>query len=368
MSKNVAIFSTYHGHKSIAQAMSEHLEDHGYKTITHTHPGMVLSYYVIIYKFLPFLNIVPFIVFKSELLQSISEKVLRKKHYDEVMGVVKENNISIIINNFWSFKPAADKVAVEMNLPYLNIVTDTWSSHPFIASDAADSNLAFDKKTIEAINPRQEKIKTDIVGWFVRKEFEEDFNKEDIRKKIKINPKKLTFLFSAGSEGNEKMLSVISKIVKKDFDIQIIAACGRNKELFEKIKNLKTKGLKNTELLVIPFTKEISKYMKSADLIVGKAGPNSVFEAIATESPFFALSHISGQEDGNLEIIKNKKLGFVEENSTKAVKLLEKIILNPKMLDAFGPNIKDMKKYNQQSKEKLLKIIQKLEKSKLSEK
>jgi len=368
MSKNIVIFSTYHGHKSIAQAMSEYLEKHGYKTSTHINPGMVLSYYVIIYKFLPFLNIVPFIVFKSELLQLISEKILVKKHRDEIMEVIKEKNADIIINNFWSFRPAADAVIKEINLPYLNIVTDTWSSHPFIASGVADSNLAFDKKTTEAINPHQENIKTDIVGWFVRKEFEEDFDKEDVRKKIKINPKKLTFLFSAGSEGNEKMFGVIKKIVEKDFKIQIIAAYGRNKELLERIKNLNTANLKNTTLLAIPFTKKISKYMKAADLIIGKAGPNSVFEAIATESPFFALSHISGQEDGNIEIIKAEKIGFVEENSIKAVKLLEKIILNPKILGEFKPNIKKMKKYNQQSKEKLLKIIQKAEKSKLDEK
>ena len=92
MSKNIVIFSTYHGHKSIAQAISEYLEDHGYKTSTYVQPGMVLSYYVIIYKFLPFLNIVPFVVFKSELLQLISEKILVKKHFDEVKNVIQEKN------------------------------------------------------------------------------------------------------------------------------------------------------------------------------------------------------------------------------------------------------------------------------------
>lgn len=361
MNKKAVIFSTKHGHKSIAKAITEALEKEGYKVKTHTNPGMVLSYYVIVYKFLPFLNKVPYLVFKNEFLQSISEIVLKKKHKEEVLEVINKEKPSLVITNFWSFRPAVDEVIKELNLPYLNIVTDTWSSHPFIASSVANSNLAFDKKTSKVINPHKEDLKIDIVGWFVRKEFEENFDQEKVRKQIKTEPKKLTIMFSAGSEGNEKMFSVIEEIVEINKPVQIIAACGRNEELFEKIENLQNNKSKNVSLLTIPFTKEIDVYMKASDLIVGKAGPNSVFEAISTETPFFALTHISGQEDGNLEIIKKEKVGIVEENTEKAIKILKKIIDEPSSLNKFKTNTKKLKKYNQQSKEKLIKIVKKID-------
>jgi UDP-N-acetylglucosamine:LPS N-acetylglucosamine transferase len=97
--------------------------------------------------------------------------------------------------------------------------------------------------------------------------------------------------------------------------------------------------------------------MQAADLVIGKAGPNMLFETVATETPFFAITHIAGQEDGNLDIIRDYNLGYVEENILKAQRILKQIINHPEQLDKFKTDILKLKKYNQQSKEKLLKII-----------
>ena len=80
----------------------------------------------------------------------------------------------------------------------------------------------------------------------------------------------------------------------------------------------------------LEFTKELDKYIKISDLVIGKAGPNLLFETVAAKKPFMAVSHIHGQEDGNLEIIRNYKIGFVEENQIKAIKLIKSIINKPK--------------------------------------
>jgi UDP-N-acetylglucosamine:LPS N-acetylglucosamine transferase len=93
--------------------------------------------------------------------------------------------------------------------------------------------------------------------------------------------------------------------------------------------------------------------MQASDLVIGKAGPNSVFEAVACLTPFFATTHIAGQEDGNLDIIRELKLGYVEEDSVKAAKLLHQIIENPKQLENFKENLNVLSDYNKQAKTKL---------------
>ena len=97
--------------------------------------------------------------------------------------------------------------------------------------------------------------------------------------------------------------------------------------------------------------------MQAADLVIGKAGPNSVFEAIATLTPFFATTHISGQEDGNLDIIRDLKVGYVEEDVKKASKLLFKIIEYPEQLKEFKPHLKKLADYNKNSKKELQKRV-----------
>lgn len=359
MQKKALIFSTKHGHKSIAKAISESLTENNYQTTIYSQPGFVISYYVIIYKFLPFLNKVPYLVFKSDFLQQMAEIILRKKYQEEVETLIKKEKPDLVICNFWLFRPAVDAAMENSKIPYLNIVTDSWSAHPFIASPIA-KNLAFDKKTATVINPDKEKLDIEVVGWFVRDEFEEKYDQKKLRKKLNLKTDKFTLLFAAGSEGSEQVYGVLEQLIDQDLPVQIVAICGRNKELLEEVKQLAKKDITNTSLLPLPFTKDISQYMKAADLIVGKAGPNSVFEAIATETPFFAITHISGQEDGNLEFIEKERIGFAEENANKATKILIEIIKNPQILDSFSLNIKKIKKYNQQTKQKLTKVIKDL--------
>ena len=48
--------------------------------------------------------------------------------------------------------------------------------------------------------------------------------------------------------------------------------------------------------------------------------------------PFIAISHLSGNEGGNLAMIKEYNLGWVTENPLSAGKLIREIILNPGIL------------------------------------
>ena len=115
----------------------------------------------------------------------------------------------------------------------------------------------------------------------------------------------------------------------------------------------------NFNIKLVQYTDKMGDYIACADLVVGKAGPNLLFEAIAMERPFLAICHIHGQEDGNLGIIRKKKLGFVEENSKKASNLLKKIIENPEMLKKFEKTIKKESLHNRQAGKILLKTLSK---------
>jgi UDP-N-acetylglucosamine:LPS N-acetylglucosamine transferase len=100
--------------------------------------------------------------------------------------------------------------------------------------------------------------------------------------------------------------------------------------------------------------------MQASDLVIGKAGPNLLFETVATKTPFFAITHIAGQEDGNLDIIKEYKLGYVEENTIKANRLLGDIINHPEKLKKFLPHIEKLATYNRQAANILSQTISKL--------
>jgi len=107
------------------------------------------------------------------------------------------------------------------------------------------------------------------------------------------------------------------------------------------------------------FEKNMASLIQISDLVVGKAGPNLLFETAACGKPFMAITHISGQEDKNLNLIKEKQLGLVEENPLKAIKLLKKIMGKPELLN-MTINIKKEAKINNKAGEKLEKLVSKL--------
>ncbi len=51
--------------------------------------------------------------------------------------------------------------------------------------------------------------------------------------------------------------------------------------------------------------------MAASDVVMGKAGPNVLFESVVLGKPFIATTHFPGQERGNLAFIERYGLGYV---------------------------------------------------------
>ena len=69
--------------------------------------------------------------------------------------------------------------------------------------------------------------------------------------------------------------------------------------------------------------------IKAADVVVGKPGPNLMFETIALAKPFLTTGHPLGQEVGNYRFISKEKLGLVTYSPTQTTKKILAIIKTP---------------------------------------
>lgn len=354
--KTVVIFTTDQGHKSISDTIAKTLEPF-FNVHIFSDDNFMFAYYIYIYRFFPNSTKLPFLFFKQPILRKFAAVYLDLQYRRKIKKFLELHQPDIVINAFWMFRPSLDVLLKNSHIRYLTVVTDPWTVHPFVASTVSESNLAFDEQTANSIKALVPEAPIDPIGWFVRDAFEQPFIKNEVRKHLSLDQDKLTLLFTTGSEGTEKIVPIVTDLLTTNLPVQIIVACGNNHHLLEKINNLQNKIKKDTLLHAIPFTKELHLYMQAADLVIGKAGPNSVFEAVACHTPFFAVTHIAGQEDGNLDIIRELKLGYVEEDPAKAAKLLHQIIEEPEQLKKFTNNLKTLAAYNKQAKEKIKKLL-----------
>ena len=360
--KKVALFTGPEGHLSISQSAQEALEDK-YDVEVFYDRDSLFALYTPIYQYLPVVHQVPFKLSKLGPAKRFMNDLFRQKYGQKISQFIDKTKPDICISTIYMFNPTLEELSQKLNIPFVNIVSDPATIHPLFLSETADSNAVFDQDAQKICQELAPTGKFDITGWLVRSRFYDQITKKKARGEFDLDPDMMTLLIAAGSEGSAMVMKLIPALFNLDRPVQIIVACGSNKQLLNSVKafsSLLQRSNSSSKLIPLGFTDQIDLYMHAADLIVGKAGPNMLFEAVATHTPFLAITHISGQEDGNLDIIHNYNLGFVEENPIKTIGVLKNIVSKPEVLEAMIPNIKALAKTNKLAASKLLKIVEKL--------
>jgi UDP-N-acetylglucosamine:LPS N-acetylglucosamine transferase len=367
MKKNIGIFSTKQGHQSIAEAIKEKIEAQAgdrYQVEVFYNKQIFETVYESLYRLAPSILKVPYdlsvkAIEKDAELSKLIFNIFFQYTYEPTSRLIKEKNIDLAISCYFPFNPALKKIKETKNIPCLNIITDPRTIHPWQIFHEAEANFFFENKNLAKY---KKTCKAKAAGWFVGKKFETNYQKKGIKKKLKIN-EQLVFLIASGSDGSAAVLKVLAALINCPKPVRIFIACGNNRTLYNNIlgikKSLNMFSQSKAVITPLPFTKELHLYMQAADLIIGKAGPNTLFESAATLTPFFAITHIA-QEAGNLEIIKEYKLGFVEEKTKAANQKLLEIIKKPQELEKFQTSLKKLKEHNRQSASILIEEIDKI--------
>ncbi len=358
--KKIVILSSTEGHLSIAKAIQQKLETQ-YECIVIPYRIPEFDLYLPIYQLFPSLFKVPY-----KRAQNFARTMISRKYEKKIVALFDEQKPDLIISTYFLYDDICAKYATEHSIKSINAIANPRTIHPLEGCEESQSNLVFDEKAVTALQDfgiSEKQIAQ--TGWFVREQFTPATEKSSIRSKLHLLAHPLTFLFTAGSDGSSTILKILPLFFQITTPLQVVFICGNNTSLYRSLQVfIKTFHYSNrnssVRFSVVRFVDNIHEYMQASDLIIGKAGPNSLFESIACGIPFFALTHISGQEDGNLELIQEYALGYVEENPLKAIALLKDLAENPQHITKYAPSVQKMATYNNESGHKIQEIISKL--------
>lgn len=355
----IAILTSPEGHYSIAQAVQEVLDEH-YSTSFHSIRDSIFNLYTPIYQFFPSFFAVPYAISQYETVSSAVSAILRRKLMRSVSHFIDTTKPDLIICTNAIFLPALEHLSKKNKIPIINVIADPRTVHPLSISTVAVTNLVFDEHMLSLSKGSNPDARFDVTGWFVRETFSKPHNTTALRKKLQLKPNQPTVLVAGGSEGTMMIFKLIPALLQLDQPVNVIVMCGGNKSLQRSIKSLaQVLSTSSSKSMVVPvgFTTDMPIYLGVADVVIGKAGPNTIFETVAVQKPFIAITHIAGQEDGNLELIHEYQLGFVEENPMKVPKLLQAVLDHPARLKKLAGPIAKRAALDRQAGEKLLKIV-----------
>lgn len=192
-------------------------------------------------------------------------------------------------------------------------------------------------------------------GWPVRKQFYHRWAasaRDEILTSLGLRKDRFTVFLQGGAEGATRVAQAVENLLGTK-DVQIILATGTNRSLHRLAQQY-------DNVFPVPFTREIAKYMAAADVIMGKAGPNMIFEAITLGKPFIATSYIPGQEEVNLEFIERHGLGWTALHKYNQAKLIETLIHSPDKIKEKLASVEAYRNQNTRATETIPTLIDQL--------
>lgn len=227
-----------------------------------------------------------------------------------------------------------------------------------------------EEKSIDAIIVSNEILKNNLVtsgvnpskiypyGIPISESFSKIINKEELKIKYHITNSKKTFLFFAGgSIGSTFSLKYLKRILKEEYDINIIYICGKNEKLKRKAEKLiQDTNYKNIHIL--GFSKEVNNLLSISDVVITKPGGLSITECLEAKKPMLLIPGNGGNEIYNAKFVCKNGYGINCKTPRRLAKTINKILKRKHLLN----NMKNkLNKYdNNKSIEKIFKLIKKM--------
>lgn len=296
------------GHKSIAENIGYYLSAAGYEVkladIGSVQKGRfekaVVGLHQFINKRLPFVwgfiycwahyIILPFRVFIAGF------------NYKQAKALVDESNPDLII----STQTAASAVVAYLKKRKLykgkfGIAFSDFHLHPYWLYGQADfylTNTKEQKQEMAALKIPADKIF--VCGITLKPQAQVDT--ASVKQKLNIGTADKVVLVGTGSLGVGFREGDLEELAKLE-NTKIIFVCGKNCELYQKVKNLKYGNV-----IALGFYTPMDELYAIADIFVGKPGGLSTAESLRWNLPLIVSFTLPGQEEKNLNYLAGRKL------------------------------------------------------------
>ncbi len=266
--------------------------------------------------------------YKNNIIDSVFCNLCYKKFY-EYMLIEKPK---VIISTFPLCSCVVSKIKEEYNVAVdlITVITDVVDSWEWIYKGTNMYLVPTNKIKNKLINKGINKNTIIVTGIPVKKEF--------IGKNIGLsakNNKSILIVLSGIDNISDDMLYELDK--NNNFKIKIVT--GRNKKLFKKLS-----GCTFTNIEIYGYVNNLNQMMDESMFIVTKPGGVTIFEAINKELPLVVLNSNVGQEKGNIEFIKQNKIGIVINDFDSLPYISDYLINNPGIVNYYCKNIRKIKK------------------------
>ena len=355
----VLILTSYTGggHLSLAQSMKEILGDNYETDMAAPLPSIIHRYYTWAERHSLRFWERSFNFSDNEKAALRLHKMVTSLIHKRLLTLIQQSKPQLIISAhpFLYYSVARVNEHMPQRIPLVFLLPELERIHTsWLTEKNADAYLVSTQEIFEqALEYGIDESRLHLTGRPVREQFLQDYttSRPEILAAFNFDPAVFTVFLQGGAEGTAGMDRTVNSILASDAAIQIILAVGTNKRLATRYS-----GIAN--LRVLPYVEAIAPYMAATDLVVGKAGPTFIYEAIMLEKPFLATFYIPGQETLNLQFIERHNLGWACLEVENQQQLVTKLARDPAIMAEKVDNIRAYRAWNIQVTRSIYPLIE----------
>ncbi len=222
------------------------------------------------------------------------------------------------------------KVQGKIASKIISVITD-FDVHPIWVQEAIDYyTVACGDTRDKLLSLGVKKEMICVTGIPTQRKFQQDMNREDLRRKFGLPKKGFTVLVATGSFGMGPIEAMISDLA----EFQLLIVCGSNQSLHERLRGNPCANVK-----VFGLVDNMHELMSVADCLITKPGGLSISEALVKGLPMIFFCAIPGQETNNIRILRQHGIGIVAENPQQIAIELRRLNFSQDEMTAARKNI-----------------------------
>jgi 1,2-diacylglycerol 3-beta-galactosyltransferase len=215
--------------------------------------------------------------------------------------------------------------------PFITVVTDLVTTHALWYHKGVDlcvvpTEAAYQRALLSGLKTEQ----VNVIGLPVADRFCQPIgDKNALRQQLGWPQERPVVLLVGGGEGMGPLEKTALAIAEANLPITLVIIAGRNVELKQRLE-VRQWPMKT---LVYGFVHEMPDFMRAADILVTKAGPSTITEALNAGLPMILYSRLPGQEDGNVDYVISEGVGVWAPKTSYIVSALQAWITHPRQLE-----------------------------------
>lgn len=213
--------------------------------------------------------------------------------------------------------------------PFITVVTDMVTTHALWFDQRADLIcVPTEVARFRAIEYNMDPEKVVTVGQPIASRYcAPAGDKTALREKLGWPTDKFIAVLVGGGEGMGPLAQTARAINDSGLDLGLVVVTGRNERLKKSLEKIDW----HIPVNIYGFTREMPDFMRAANVLITKAGPGTIAEALNAHLPIILYAKLPGQEDGNVTYVRETGTGVWAPTPQRALATLRTWIENPEV-------------------------------------